>query len=123
MAHYAQLDNNNIVINVIYGKDESLDEYWELFYTNETGIVHKRTSYNTYGNQHIAGGIPFRKNFAGIGYSYDSDRDAFIPPKPFKSWILNETTCLWEPPFQPPNNYQLYHWDDNLNNWVGVNNG
>lgn len=119
MAHYAQLDNNNIVINVISGQDEFSDPNtnWEEYYTRETGIVHKRTSYNTLAGKHKLGGEPFRKNFAGIGFTYDEVRDAFIPPKPYSSWILNETTCCWEPPFFPPNDGHLYTWDEETSSW------
>jgi hypothetical protein len=122
MAHYAQLDENNIVIEIITGNDEiSSDElYWENWYTQETGIVHKKTSFNTKGGVHIEGKTPFRKNYAGIGYYYDSDRDAFIPPKPFPSWQLNEETCLWEPPFNPPDNEKLYRWNEEEYKWDGI---
>jgi hypothetical protein len=113
MAHYAYLDENNIVTQVIVGKDENEDGVdWEQYYGA------KRTSYNTYGGQHLHGGIPFRKNYAGIGYSYDSDRDAFIPPKPFDSWILNEESCFWEPPVAYPNDGNFYNWDEENQNWV-----
>jgi hypothetical protein len=119
MAHYAQLDENNIVIEIITGNDEiSSDElYWENWYTQETGIVHKKTSFNTKGGVHIGDKTPFRKNYAGVGYYYDSDRDAFIPPKPFSSWQLNEETCLWNPPFNPPDNEKLYRWNEEEYKW------
>lgn len=119
MAHYAQLDENNIVIEVITGNDEtsSNELYWENWYTQETGIVHKKTSFNTKGGVHVEGKIPFRKNYAGVGYYYDSDRDAFIPPKPFPSWQLNEETCLWEPPFNPSDNEKLYRWNEEEYKW------
>jgi hypothetical protein len=119
MAHYAQLDENNIVIEVITGNDEiSSDElYWENWYTQETGIVHKKTSFNTKGGIHLEDKTPFRKNYAGVGYYYDSNRDAFIPPKPFSSWQLNEETCLWNPPFSPPDNEKLYRWNEEKYKW------
>lgn len=116
MAHYAQLDENNIVVNVFVGKGE--DEVhpevtdWEEYYQA------KRTSYNTFGGVHREGGKPFRKNYAGIGFSYDPVRDAFIPPKPFPSWILNEDTCLWEPPVPMPVDGKLYEWSEENGNWV-----
>lgn len=97
MAHYAFLDDNNIVVEVIVGKDENEDGIdWEQYYGNIKNKVCFRTSYNTIGGVHVHGGTPFRKNYAGIGYSYDSIRDAFIPPKPDGNWILNEDSCLWE---------------------------
>lgn len=119
MAHYAFLDENNIVTGVIPGKDEDdlvngLPIDWERFYANETGLKCKRTSYNTLGNVHINGGIPFRKNYAGIGYSYDSVKDAFIPPKPYPSWTLNEETCLWQAPVPYPGKSE---WDENTLSW------
>lgn len=122
MAHYALLDEYNIVIEVITGKDETdvpgID--WETEYTNVTGKVCKRTSYNTRAGQHILGGTPFRKNYAGIGYTYDSIRDAFIPPKIFESWILDEETCNYKPPFPPPDNENIYFWDETTIQWIIV---
>jgi len=119
MAHYAQLDENNIVISVIVGKDDTNDiYYWERYYTEQTGKVFKKTSYNTVGNYHRLGGIPFRKNYAGIGYSYDADKDAFIPPKPHESWVLNEDTCLWEPPIEPPDQDKIYTWNEDTLSWI-----
>lgn len=121
MAHYALLDRNNVVVQVITGKDENEGIYdWELFYTQETRLTAKRTSYNTVGGVHTAGGTPFRKNYAGIGYTYDPQRDAFIPPKPYPSWILNEQTCIWEPPVAMPQDGKLYRWDESTTSWVEV---
>jgi hypothetical protein len=94
MAHYAFLDENNIVTEVITGKEES-NFNWEQQYGSFRGQLCKRTSYNTIGGVHQLGGTPFRKNYAGIGYTYDQARDAFIPPKPFNSWILNEDTFVF----------------------------
>ena len=103
MAHYALLDSNNIVTRVILGNDESdTSESWELLYENLFNQACKRTSYNTSGGAHLGGGTPFRKNYAGIGYIYDSTRDAFILPKPFPSWTLDEDTCWWEAPVPYP---------------------
>jgi hypothetical protein len=97
MAHYAFLDNENIVTEVITGKDEGENGIdWEQYYGDYRGQVCKRTSYNTQGGVHFLGGEPFRKNYAGKGMTYDYERDAFIPPKPDGDWILNEETCLWE---------------------------
>lgn len=96
MAHYAFLDNNNIVTQVIVGKDEGEDGIdWEQWYGEFRGQICKRTSYNTKGNVHAEGGIPYRKNFAGIGYIYDPVRDAFIPPAAGEDWSLDEESCLW----------------------------
>ena len=110
MAHYAFLDNNNIVTEVIVGIDETeliegLDP--ETWYGNFRGQVCKRTSYN--GN--------IRKNYAGIGFKYDEARDAFIPPKPFESWLLNESTCLWEAPTSYPTDGEFYKWVEEDLNW------
>jgi hypothetical protein len=132
MAHYAFLDENNIVTEVIVGKDEGEEGIdWEQHYGNFRGQVCKRTSYNTSAGQHIGGGSPYRKNYAGIGYSYDEERDAFIPPSPFPSFILNEETCLWEAPVPMPElteeeiaSGSFYIWDedsyqaDNTTGWV-----
>lgn len=97
MAHYAFLDLNNIVTEVIVGKNEGEDGIdWEQHYGEFRGQTCKRTSYNTKGGVHLNGGTPYRKNFAGIGYSYDAQRDAFIAPKPEgNDWTFDETTCTW----------------------------
>jgi hypothetical protein len=119
MAHYAFLDENNTVVAVITGKDESegtLD--WEKHYGDIKGLCCLRTSYNTRGGQHLLGGTPFRKNYAGIGYTYDSSRDAFIPPKPYDSWSLNEDTCLWDPPIPMPLDGKFYAWDEDNASWI-----
>ena len=119
MAHYAILDENNIVTQVIVGKDESeivegISD-WEVYYGG------KRTSYNTFGGVHINGGTPFRKNYAGIGYKYDSGRDAFIPPQPYPSWILNEESCLWEPPVpMPDNRVRYWAWNESETKWDSI---
>ena len=133
MAHFAKLDENNVVIFVTVGRDE--DEGKEAELTARTGDVYKQTSYNTRGGVHYnpETGEPsadqskaFRKNYAGLGYTYDAGRDAFIPPKPFNSWVLNETTCLWYAPVampadagtgEPPKRYQ---WDEDSVNWAEV---
>lgn len=118
MAHYAFLNMQNIVTEVIVGKDETDGPTnWEIHYGNFREQVCKRTSYNTNGGVHKNGGVPFRKNYAGIGYSYDEIRDAFIPPKPFDSWILNETSCLWEAPIEYPSDGQMYVWNEELGTW------
>ena len=108
MAHYAFLDENNIVTEVITGKDETdLTHDWEQFYGEFRGQVCKRTSYNN----------RIRKNYAGIGYTYDEERDAFIPPKPYDSWVLNEETCIWGPPIEYPNDGLQYVWDEDNIVW------
>ena len=121
MAHYAFLDENNIVTEVIVGKDEGEDGVdWEAHYGAFRGQTCKRTSYNTIGGVHSSGGTPYRKNYAGIGYTYDEDRDAFIPPRPFASWTLNESTCLWDSPVPHPDDGELYTWDEATTNWLPV---
>ena len=122
MAHYAFLDEQYVVTEVIVGRDESNFD-WEQHYGNLRGQLCKRTSYNTLGNVHKEGGTPFRKNYAGIGYTYDPVRDAFIPPRPFASWVLNETTCLWEPPIPMPNDATTvpYSWNETLQQWQHMN--
>jgi hypothetical protein len=119
MAHYAFLNENNIVTEVIVGKNEGEEGVnWETHYGTFRGQTCKRTSYNTIGGIHSAGGVPYRKNYAGIGYSYDATRDAFIPPKPYASWVLNETTCLWESPVAYPTDGNMYRWDEATTAWV-----
>lgn len=131
MAHYAFLDENNIVTEVIVGKDESNFD-WEKQYGSFRGQVCKRTSYNTKNgvyydpvtNQPDADqSKAFRKNYAGIGFTYDPVRDAFIPPKPYSSWILNEQTCSWDPPTPYPNNGKYHEWDENTQSWVEITEG
>ena len=119
MAHYAFINMQNIVTEVITGKDETDGPTnWEIHYGNIREQVCKRTSYNTRGGQHLNGGTPFRKNYAGIGYTYDFGRDAFIPPKPFPSWTLDSNTCLWEAPVEMPSDGKLYTWDEENQIWV-----
>ena len=99
MAHYALLDENNIVVDVITGKNENEGVDYEEFYGNFHNKKCKRTSYNSYGGFHPDGMAScFRKNYAGIGFTYDETRDAFIPPQPYPSWTLNEDSCLWDAP-------------------------
>ena len=118
MAHYAFLNMQNIVTEVIVGKDETDGPTnWEMHYGNIREQVCKRTSYNTKGGVHSKGGTPFRKNYAGIGYTYDFARDAFIPPKPFDSWMLNEDSCLWEAPVAMPDDGQAYEWNEETTSW------
>ena len=118
MAHYAFLNMQNIVTEVIVGKDETDGPTnWEMHYGNIREQVCKRTSYNTKGGVHSEGGVPFRKNYAGIGYTYYFARDAFISPKPFDSWTLNENSCLWEAPVAYPNDGQMYTWNEETTSW------
>jgi hypothetical protein len=124
MAHYAFLDKNNIVTEVITGRDEweVVDGIadWEQAYSEIRGQVCKRTSYNTVGGLHSNSKTPFRKNYAGIGFTYDPVRDAFIPPKPYESWLLNEDSCLWEAPVAMPTDGKIYTWDEETLSWKEV---
>ena len=115
MSHFAQIDGNNIVTQVIVIEQDVVDT--GLFGDPASWI---QTSYNTSGGIHLLGGTPLRKNYAGIGYTYDSTRDAFIPPKPFNSWILNETTCLWEAPTPMPTDDKMYSWDEETTSWIEI---
>lgn len=119
MAHYAQIDANNTVTQVIVAEQDFID----------SGAVGDpatwiQTSYNTFGGIHRLGGTPLRKNYAGIGYTYDAARDAFIAPKPFASWILDETSCQWQAPVPMPSDAgtgdppKFYRWDESQVNWV-----
>jgi hypothetical protein len=118
MAHFAKLDSNNVVVFVTVGRDEDNGKEDEL--TARTGDVYKQTSYNTRGGVHILGETPFRKNYAGLGYIYDATRDAFIPPQPYQSWLLNENTCLWDSPIAMPDDGYLYSWVEATKDWVLV---
>ena len=118
MAHFAKLDENNVVTFVTVGRQE--DDGKEADLCARTGDVYKQTSYNTHGGVHALGGTPLRKNYAGIGYTYDAGRDAFIPPKPYPSWLLNEDTCLWDAPVAYPNDGKRYSWDEATTSWVEV---
>jgi hypothetical protein len=123
MAHYAFLDENNIVTEVIVGKEEGEDGVdWEAHYGAFRGQVCKRTSYNTVGGVHKNGGIPYRKNYAGIGFTYDSGRDAFISPKPYSSWVLDEESCIWQAPIPYPEDGNRYDWDENTGSWITYDN-
>jgi hypothetical protein len=103
---------------VTVGRQE--DDGKEADLCARTGDVYKQTSYNTHGGVHALGGTPLRKNYAGIGYTYDAGRDAFIPPKPYASWLLNETTCLWDAPVAYPDDGKRYSWDEATTSWVEV---
>lgn len=123
MAHYAFLDENNIVTEIITGVDETeliegLDT--ETWYGKFRGQVCKRTSYNTYAGVNSAGKEPFRFNYAIVGGTYDHQRDAFIPPKLFDSWLLNEETLQWCPPIPRPDDGKVYDWDEETVNWKEI---
>ena len=132
MAHFARI-KNGIVDFVTVGRDDDENRQDELAHD---GWIYKRTSYNTRGGVHYTDGQPsanqskaFRKTYAGLGYTYDSERDAFIPPKPFASWILNEESCLWEAPVAMPEDAgtgeppKRYTWDEDSVNWIEVQDG
>jgi hypothetical protein len=120
MAHYAFLDENNIVTEVIVGKDEGEDGIdWEQWYGDFRGQVCKRTSYNTLGNVHKNGGTPYRCNYAGIGYTYRSDIDAFVPPQPFPSWTL-DSNVVWQPPAVMPTDGKMYSWHEDTTSWIEI---
>ena len=123
MAHYAFLDENNIVTEVIVGKDEGEEgRDWEQWYGEFRGQACKRTSYNTQAGVHLKGGTPFRKNYAGIGYTYmPLPIDGFVPPRPFESWNLDPDVCQWVPPVAMPTDGNMYSWDEDTTSWVLVN--
>ena len=120
MAHFAKLGVGNIVETVesvsndIATSEQAGVEFLQNLYKSRD--VRKQTSYNTYGGEHKLGGTPFRKNYAGIGFTYDQARDAFIEPKPFDSWTLNETTCMWDPPVPRPESGS-YSWNETTKQW------
>ena len=114
MAHFAKV-NNGIVEQVIVAEPE----FFDTFVDSSPGQW-IQTSYNTHGGVHANGGTPLRKNYAGIGYSYDAQRDAFIPPKPYASWVLNEDTCLWDAPVAMPTDGGRYTWNETTQAWDAV---
>ena len=126
MASFAKIGLNSKVIEIQSVVNEVLHDSNGVeqenigidFLTKLTGwAIWKQTSYNTLGGVHNNGGTPLRKNYAGIGYTYDEDRDAFIPPKPYASWILNEDTCLWEAPVAYPDDGERYVWNESTTSW------
>tara|TARA_R110001592_G_scaffold27696_2_gene102041 strand:+ start:1653 stop:1997 length:345 start_codon:yes stop_codon:yes gene_type:complete len=114
MAHFAKIENN-IVTKVIVAEQSFFDSF-----VDDSPGTWIQTSYNTIGGQHLLGGTPLRKNYAGVGFTYDSTKDAFIPPKRFNSWTLNETTCLWEPPVAMPSDGKKYEWNETTTAWDEV---
>ena len=121
MAHFAKIGKGNIVekVVVVHNNVATTEQAGVDFLNNlyKSRDIWKQTSYNTRGGVHKLGGTPFRKNFANTGYKYDQTRDAFIPPKPFNSWVLNEDTCLWNAPVVKPNDGQDYIWNETIQNW------
>jgi hypothetical protein len=112
MAHFAKIEND-IVVQVIVVEQDIIDS--GIFGEPSTWV---QTSYNTYGGVHLLGGTPLRKNYAGIGDTYDAVRDAFIPPQPYPSWNLIEESCQWEAPTPYPLDGKGYYWDENLVSWI-----
>jgi hypothetical protein len=112
MAHFAKVLGDKVT-QVIVAEPEFFDTF-----IDSTPGMWIQTSYNTLGGQHLLGGEPLRKNFAGIGFTYDYNLDAFIPPKLYNSWVLNEETCLWESPVEYPSDGLHYIWDETTTSWV-----
>ena len=111
MSHFARVNAQGVVEQVIVAEQDFIDTL-----PDATSWV--QTSYNTRGGVHLLGGTPLRKNFAGVSYKYDVERDAFIPPKPYASWLLNETTCVWESPIPLPEDGKSYEWDEATTSWL-----
>ena len=126
MAYFAKLGVGDRVVKVhkVSNDIATTEQAGVEFLQNlhNTDAIFKQTSYNTKGGVHKTGGTPFRKNYAGVGYKYDQTRDAFIPPRPFNSWTLNETTCLWDPPVAYPTDGQRYTWNETNQTWDLVDN-
>jgi len=120
MAHFAEIDSAGVVLRVLVVPDDQEDRGQE-YLADDLGLggIWKKTSYNTRANVHLTGGTPYRKNFAGIGYTYDSASDAFIPPKLFPSWLFDEETCSWYPPEPMPiQEGTIFTWDEARLRWV-----
>ena len=124
MASFAKIGLNNKVIEVqsVHNDVATTEQVGADFLNNlyKTNDVWKQTSYNTIGGVHGLGGTPFRKNHAGIGYTYDEDRDAFISEQPYPSWTLNEDTCCWEAPVAYPDDGKKYNWNEEITNWEEI---
>ena len=121
MAHFAEVDENNIVLRVLVVDDLNESNGQEFLATTlGLGGTWIKTSYNTHAGVHSNGGTPLRKNYAGIGYTYDSGRDAFIPPKTYPSWVLNEESCVYEAPVAKPTDGALYTWNEETTSWALV---
>jgi len=131
MAHFVEIDASNIVIRGVVlddkdTQDESGDEVESVgakYLSDGFGGTWKRTSYNTSGGIHSLDGTPFRKNYAGIGFTFDKTRDAFIAPKPYNSWTLNENTCQWDAPVAYPDVDKFYEWNEDTTSWDLVDDG
>jgi len=128
MAHFVKIDASNIVIGgvVLDDKDtedengNEVESVGAKYLSDGFGGTWKKTSYNTSGNVHRLGGTPFRKNYAGIGYTFDEGRDAFYAPKPYPSWTLNEGTCQWDAPTAYPDDGKKYEWNEDTTSWDEV---
>lgn len=114
MSHFAKVVDGKVTQVIV-----AEPEFFQTFVDSSPGEW-LQTSYNTHGGQHRNGGTPLRKNYAGIGYSYDRTKDAFIPPKPFASWVLNDDTCLWDAPTPMPTDDKVYEWDETTTSWKEV---
>ena len=114
MSHFAKVVDGKVTQVIV-----AEPEFFQTFVDSSPGEW-LQTSYNTHGGQHSNGGTPLRKNYAGVGYSYDRTKDAFIPPKPFASWVLNDTTCLWDAPTPMPIDDKVYEWDETTTSWKEV---
>lgn len=123
MAHYAFINDDNVVTEVIVGCDEGATD-WESHYAAVRGQRCKRTSYNTRQNQHLAGGQPFRGNYAGVGYIYDESLDVFLPPRPFASWVVDPAAAGWAAPVSMPSDAppagQAWRWNEPTLSWLAV---
>lgn len=132
MSNFAKIGLNNTVLDVqLINNIDSMNSegveieevgraYLSSVFKHETWL---KTSFNTRGGKHQTGGVPFRKNYAIVGGHYDSTLDAFIPPKPYPSWLLNEDTCLWEAPVAYPDDGKVYRWDEATTAWIAVEEG
>ena len=114
MAHFAKVVNGTVTQVIV-----AEPEFFETFVDSSPGEW-IQTSYNTRGGEHTLGGTPLRKNYAGIGFTYDRTRDAFIPPQPFQSWVLDEDTCLWNAPVAMPTDGKHYTWNEETTSWTEV---
>jgi hypothetical protein len=112
MAHFAKVENGVVTQVIVIDQDTLNLGHWG------DPSLWVQTSYNTQGGKHLLGGTPLRKNYAGIGFTYDANRDAFLPPRPFASWILDEDTCQWGAPTPMPTDGKLYNWNEDSKSWV-----
>jgi len=117
MTHFAKINDQGVVVDVVVAEQDFIDA------AAETGMTWLQTSYNTYGGVHLNGQTPLRKNYAGIGFTYDAERDAFIPPQPFASWVLDDETCLWNPPTPYPDDGSKYEWSEETQQWNEILSG